>query len=107
MEKLLIVEIGRPIVEDVKGQLGEPDKVISIQRPIIEPEIPKIAGEVYKAIRELASGGNIVKLILSGPLALAFQVGQLVGLSHFKIQVYHFSGGRYKPVPSVSREDMF
>jgi len=107
MEKLLVVEIGRPIVDDVINQVGKPDKVISIQRPILEAEIPKIAGEVYKAIRELASGGNIVKLILSGPLALAFQVGQLVGLSHFKIQVYHFSGGRYKPVPSVSREDMF
>ncbi|MEM2550458.1 MAG: SAVED domain-containing protein, partial [Nitrososphaerota archaeon] len=72
-----------------------------------EDEIPKIAGEVYKVVKELASGGKVVNLVLSGPLGLAFQIGQLIGLSHFKVQVYQFSAGRYKPVPPVSREVMF
>jgi hypothetical protein len=105
--KVIVLEVGRPIVEDVEAQLGRPDRVISYKRPILEDEIPRIAGEVYNAVRELARGGESVALVLSGPLPLAFQIGQLVGLSHFKIQVYHYTAGRYKPVPPVTRDVMF
>jgi hypothetical protein len=105
--RIIVAEIGRPIVEDVKAQLGEPESIISYQRPILESEIPKIAGEIYKAVSRAASGGNEVHLVLSGPLGLAFEVGQLVGLSHFKVVVYQFSAGRYRPVPPVTREVMF
>ena len=106
-EKIVVIEIGRPIVEDVKLQIGEPDEVISYPRPILEDEIPIIAGQAYKLIKKHATGGNIVKLVLSGPLGLAFSLGQLVGLSHFKVIVYQFTAGRYKPVPPISREVMF
>jgi hypothetical protein len=88
-------------------QIGEPTEIISYPRPILEDEIPIIAGQVYKAIKKHATGGNIIKLVLSGPLGLAFSIGQLIGLSHFKIIVYQFTAGRYKPVPPVSREVMF
>ncbi|MEM4619604.1 MAG: hypothetical protein QXE70_04290 [Ignisphaera sp.] len=107
MAKIVVLEIGRPIVEEVKQQLGEPFKVISYPRPIIEAEYPQILREAYKAIREASRGGEEVILVLSGPLALAFQLGQLVGLSHFKIRVYQFSMGRYREVPPVTRDVMF
>jgi hypothetical protein len=105
--RIVVLEVGRPIVDDVEAQIGRPDRVISYKRPILEDEIPRIAGEVYNAIRELARGGEQVALVLSGPLPLAFQIGQLVGLSHFKVQVYHYTAGRYKPVPPVTRDVMF
>jgi len=107
MTKIIVLEIGRPIIEDVKAQLGEPFRVVSYPRPVIETEYPAILREAYKAIREAAQGGEEVILVLSGPLALAFQLGQLVGLSHFKIRVFQFSMGRYKEVPPVTREVMF
>ncbi|MEM2197378.1 MAG: hypothetical protein QW290_09890 [Sulfolobales archaeon] len=108
MARIVVLEIGRPIVEDVKAQFQqEPFAVISYPRPIIEAEYPKILKEAYKAIREAAQGGEEVILVLSGPLALAFQLGQLVGLSHFKIRVFQFSMGRYREVPPVTREVMF
>jgi hypothetical protein len=107
MPKIIAVEIGRPIVEDVKSQLGEPEAIISYQRPILESEIPLIAGEVYKAVVKAAGGGHEVHLVLSGPLGLAFEVGQLIGLSHYKVILYQFSAGRYRPVPPVTREVMF
>ncbi|MEM1518171.1 MAG: hypothetical protein QW789_03505 [Nitrososphaerota archaeon] len=107
MTKIIVLEIGRPIIEDVKAQLGEPFRVVSYPRPVIEAEYPTILREAYKAIREAAQGGEEVILVLSGPLALAFQLGQLVGLSHFKIRVFQFSMGRYKEVPPVTREVMF
>ena len=106
-EKIIVLEVGRPIVDDVKLQIGEPDDIVSYPRPILEDEIPIIAGQVYKLIKKHAIGGNTIKLILSGPLGLAFSLGQLVGLSHFKVIVYQFTGGRYKPVPPISREVMF
>lgn len=104
---IIVVEIGRPIIDEVKAQLGEPVEVVSYKRPILEEEIPQIAGQVYKAIKKHSGGGNVIHLVLSGMLGLAFSVGQLVGLSHFKIQLWQYSGGRYKPVPPVSREVMF
>jgi hypothetical protein len=105
--KIVVLEVGRPIVQDVKSMLGEPTAVISYQRPITEEEIPKIASEVYRAVAKAASGGHEVHLVPSGPVALAFQIGQLVGLNHYKVVVYQFSGGRYRPVPPVTREVMF
>lgn len=108
MEKRIVVlEIGRPIVDEVRQQLGETFEVISYPRPILESEYPEILKKAYNVIRKAASGGHEVHLVLSGPLALVFQLGQLIGLSHFKIIVYQFSGGRYRPVPPVSREVMF
>jgi len=106
-ERIIILEVGRPIVADVEAQLGEPSEVISYPRPILEIEYPEILRKTYDAIRRQAQGGHEVILVLSGPLALSFQLGQLVGLSHFKIRVYQYSGGRYREVPPVSREVMF
>jgi len=106
--KIVVLEIGRPIVEDVIAQFKQqPFRVISYKRPILEAEYPVILREAYNAIREASRGGSEVILILSGTLALAFQLGQLVGLSHFKLRVYQFSGGRYREVPPVTREVMF
>ncbi|MEM1510567.1 MAG: hypothetical protein QW096_11945 [Thermofilaceae archaeon] len=108
MVRMVVLEIGRPIKDDVVAQFGqEPFAIISYPRPIIEAEYPQILREAYKAIKEAARGGEEVILVLSGPLALSFQLGQLVGLSHFKIRVFQFSMGRYREVPPITREVMF
>lgn len=107
MTKIVVLEIGRPIVDDVKAQLGEPYATISYPRPVIEAEYPRILKEAYQKIKEAARGGEEVTLVLSGPLALAFQLGQLIGLSHFKVVPVQFSMGRYRQVPPVTREVMF
>jgi hypothetical protein len=105
--KVFVLEVGRPIVEDVKRELGRVDDVLSISRAISELEIPKIATQAYARIMRLASGGEEVAIVLSGPLALAFQLGQALGLGHAKIVVYQFSQGRYTKVPPLTREHLF
>ena len=105
--KVFVLEVGRPIVEDVKRELGKVDDVLSIPRAISELEIPKIAAQAYAKIMKLASGGEEVAVVLSGPLALAFELGQAVGLAHAKIVVYQFSQGRYVKVPPLTREHLF
>jgi hypothetical protein len=106
--KIVVLEIGRPITEDVKAQFNqEPYKVISYKRPIIEEEYPTIIKETYNAIREASRGGEEVHLILSGPIALNFQLGQVIGLSHYKLHIYQFSAGRYRETPPISREALF
>jgi len=107
MARIIVLEVGRPIVDDVKAQIGEPSAVISYPRPVLEAEYPKILKEAYQAVREAARGGEEIVLVLSGPLALSFQLGQLIGLSHFKVRVFQFSMGRYREVPPVTREVMF
>jgi hypothetical protein len=105
--KIFVLEIGRPIAEDVKNQLGRVDDVLSIPRAISEIEIPRIVAEAYKRVMRLAQGGEEVVIVLSGPLALAFQLGQAIGLSHAKVIVYQFSQGRYVRVPPITREHLF
>jgi hypothetical protein len=105
--KVFVLEVGRPVVEDVKRELGRVDDVLSIPRAISELEIPKIAAEAYKRIMKLASGGEEVTVVLSGPLALAFQLGQAIGLAHAKIVIYQFSQGKYVKVPPITREHLF
>lgn len=107
MTKVFILEVGRPIRADVEGQLGPADDVLSIPRAISEVEIPHLAGEAYRRIMALARGGEEVIVVLSGPLALAFQLGQALGLAHAKVQVYQFSQGRYVRVPPLTREHLF
>jgi hypothetical protein len=105
--KIIVLEIGRPVVDAVKAQLGEPFEVISYQRAISELEIPRIAKEAYNAIRRATADGSEVWLVLSGPLGLSFALGQLVGISHFRIICYQFSGGVYRPVPPPTRDLLF
>ena len=105
--KIVVIEIGRPIRADVERQLGPVAACVSYPRAVTEAEYPNVIREAYSAIREAASGGEEVWLVLSGPLALAFQLGQVVGLSHWKVVVYQFSGGRYVPAPPVTRDALF
>jgi hypothetical protein len=105
--RVFVLEIGRPIRQDVETQLGKVDDVLSIPRAISELEIPKIVAQAYAKIMKLASGGEEVAIVLSGPLALAFQLGQAIGLSHAKIVIYQFSQGRYAKVPPLTRELLF
>jgi hypothetical protein len=105
--KIFILEVGRPIRGDVENQLGKIDDYISITRAISELEIPKIAAEAYRKIMKLAAGGEEVIIVLSGPLGLAFQLGQAIGLAHAKVIVYQFSQGRYVKVPPLTREHLF
>jgi hypothetical protein len=105
--KIFVLEIGRPIKQDVEAQLGKVDDILSIPRAISELEIPKIVAEAYKRIMRLAAGGEEVAIVLTGPLALAFQLGQALGLSHAKIIIYQFSQGKYVKVPPLTREHLF
>jgi len=106
-KKLFVLEVGRPIVEDVRAQLGSIDDVLSIPRSVSDLEIPRIVAEAYRRIMRLGRGGAEVHVVLSGPLALAFQLGQAIGMAHAKVVVYQFSQGRYVKVPPITREHLF
>jgi hypothetical protein len=105
--KIFVLEIGRPIRSDVESQIGPISDIVTVPRAISELEIPKIAAEAYRKIMKLAAGGEEVAVILSGPLGLAFELGQAIGLAHAKVVVYQFSQGRYVKVPPITREHLF
>jgi len=105
--KVFVLEIGRPIRDAVEQQFGYVDDYISVPRAISEIEIPKIAAKAYHKVMNLAKEGDEVAVILSGPLGLAFEFGQAIGLSHAKVIVYQFSQGKYVRVPTITREHLF
>ena len=107
---IFVLEIGRPIKQDVASLFGVTESeihTISVMRAITETEIPEIAAKAYKKVMELARGGRPVYIVLSGPLALSFQLGQALGLSHANIVVYQFMGGKYVQVPPLTRTHLF
>jgi hypothetical protein len=105
--KVFVLEVGRPVRADVEREFGHIDEIVSVPRAISELEIPRIAAEAYHKIMKLASGGEEVAVVLSGPLGLAFELGQAIGLAHAKVIVYQFSQGRYVRVPPLTREHLF
>jgi len=105
--KVFVLEVGRPIREAVEKQLGVVDDYVSVPRAISEYEIPEIVAEAYRKIMRLAEGGEEVMVVLSGPLALAFELGQSLGMGHAKVIPYQFSAGKYVRVPVLTREHLF
>ncbi len=104
--KLLIVSIGRDIVSGAERQLGmRADAVVSADE-IRPEEFPRIRKEVYGHFK--AWQGESVRLVLSGPLALSFTLGQLVGLNHFDVTVMHYdsAAGRYVEAPVPERKEI-
>ena len=107
---IVVLEIGRSIVDDVRLQLGEPLAVISAKRTLECDEFPLFAWAAYEKIRETRRfiRENLeesvpVTLILSGPVSLNFQLGQLLGL-HEDIELYQYCKGDYVYVPKITRE---
>ena len=108
-EPIVVIEVGRPIVADAQEQFGEERVVaaISAVRTLQPEEFPKFAAEAYKALVQVARRvKGRVHIILSGPVSMNFQLGQLVGLSHLDIQIWQWFAGEYKPIPPVKREMM-
>ena len=107
MVKIFVLEVGRPIRGAVEKQFGKVDDYVSYPRAISETEIPKIVAEAYRKIMKLAEEGEEVYIILSGMLALSFQLGQVIGLGKVKVTVYQYSMGKYVRVPPITREHLF
>jgi hypothetical protein len=105
--RVFVLEVGRPIRADVEREFGHVDAIVSVPRVVSELEIPKIAAQCYREIMKLAQGGNEVYVVLSGPLGLAFQLGQAIGLAHAKVVIYQFGQGKYVRVPPLTREHLF
>ncbi|MCS6767478.1 MAG: hypothetical protein RMJ59_06665 [Candidatus Nitrosocaldus sp.] len=112
MAKIVVIEIGKSVVGAVIKHLGRPYAVVSYPREVHISEFKKILKEAYQKINDAISspgeGGSDdgeVWLILSGPLALVFQLGQIVGeMSNVKVLQYY--NGEYHIVPSISRDEL-
>lgn len=103
------LQVGRPVSEAVKKQFGQLDCLIDVKEVVgdhtlaLPEHYEAVARAVYAAVA--AGQGKNVHLVLSGPVALSFLIGQCVGLFHFQITVYQFapSSGSYEPMPRPTR----
>lgn len=107
---VVALQVGRPISEAVKKQFGQVDVLVDV-REVLNGEHTLSLPEHYEALSRAvyaalcAGQGKNIHLILSGPVALSFLVGQLAGLFHFQLTVYQYtpSAGSYAPMPRPTR----
>lgn len=107
---VVALEVGRPVSEAVKKQFGQLDCLVSCQEVVgvntlaLPEHYELLCKAVYAAIAQ--GQGKNIHLVLSGPVAVSFLVGQLVGLMHFQLTVYQFSPstGSYEPMPRPTRD---
>lgn len=102
---VVALEVGRPVSEAVKKQFGQLDCLVTAELMLgtnlltLPGHYEALAKAVYTA---LCQGQNkSCHLVLSGPVALAAIIGQMVGVMNFNLTVYQFSPstGSYEPVP--------
>ncbi|MEM0364512.1 MAG: hypothetical protein QW450_02440 [Candidatus Nitrosocaldus sp.] len=116
MAKIVVIEIGKSVVGAVIKNLGRPYAVVSYPREVHISEFKKIVKEAYQKINDALSSNvdssvdsdssnNEVWLILSGPLALIFQLGQIVGEVD-NVKVLQYYNGEYHIVPSISKDEL-
>ncbi len=107
---IVCLQVGRPVSEAVKKQFGQLDVLVDVgqvlggEHTLSLPEHYEILVKaVYDAI--CSGQGKNIHVVLSGPVALSFLIGQVVGLFHFQLTVYQFSPstGGYEPMPRPTR----
>ncbi|MEM0367280.1 MAG: hypothetical protein QW383_02120, partial [Candidatus Nitrosocaldus sp.] len=62
--------------------------------------------KINDALSSDESDSEEVWLILSGPLALIFQLGQIIGSDMGNVKVLQYYNGEYHIVPSISRDEL-
>lgn len=109
---LVVIEIGKSILDDVRLTFGDPGAVISYTKTVDIQDIPKIAAEVYQGIlllikkmKEEGLQDQQLTLVLSGPVSLSFQIGQALGFN-YNIQLVHWDSSThdYILVPNLTRK---
>ncbi len=106
---IIALQVGRPVSEAVNKKFGHIDALVDVRAvtgvdTLCLPEhYEALTRAVYAAI--CAGQGKNIHLILSGPVALSFLVGQVVGVLKFQLTVYQFnpSAGGYEPMPKPTR----
>ena len=107
---VVALQVGRPVAEAVKKQFGQLDILVDVESALngehtlsLPEHYESLACAVYKAC--VAGQAKNIHLVLSGPVALSFLVGQMVGLFHFQLTVYQFdpSSGSYRAMPRPTR----
>ncbi len=102
---VVALEVGRPVSEAVKKQFGQldclvtADSVLGTSLLVLPEHYEALAKAVYFAL--CRGQDKSCHLVLSGPVALAAIIGQMVGVMNFRLTVYQYapSSGSYEPVP--------
>jgi len=93
---VIVVEVGRDAAAAVATQLGQVDYVIRWDGLLADiADYRKVVGDVKKIL-----GGTTgeIHLVVAGPLALAFVLGQEFGKFKSRVIFYQYTGGKYMPL---------
>jgi len=102
---LIILEIWRPIAKQAEKFFNKKaDKVISYPEIQVK-DFPKIVNEFYHSLSQNEEN----YIVLSWPVSLNFQLGQVVWLNHFKIKLFQYNAENqsYEELENISRKMLF
>ena len=102
---LIILEIWRPISKQAEQFFDKyADKIISYPE-ITTKDYPKIVKEFYNSLSQ--NDENFI--ILSWPVSLNFQLGQVVWLNHFKVKLFQWNAEKqvYEKLENIWRNVLF
>lgn len=93
---LLAVQIGKRIEKDVQRYFPEEKQTVFLPYlPHVQfgsDDIRPLVTEFYRKLSELCRvNAQPVKIVLSGPVALAFMFGMMAGYGKFNVEIYHLN----------------
>jgi hypothetical protein len=104
---IFVLEVSRRISTDLQIRYkGEPHYTVTYVKSLSPNELSLMALFTYKIIQLVNAlhNGPTIHLYMAVPATLAFQLGQLVGIDLFKVQLYQLIEGNYHRVPVLKRK---
>ena len=103
----LVLEFSRKITTDFQIRYKrEPHYTITYVKSLKPKEVTYMALFTYKIIHLINAlhKGPLIHLYMAAPATLAFQIGQLIGIDLYRIQLYQLIEGNYYRIPMMSRK---
>lgn len=104
--RFIIISIGRDIVSSAETVFQrKADEVVNVGE-LSTDQFGTIRASVYQCFQRHAA--YPIDLVLSGPVALSFTLGQIIGLNHFDITVFHYNSAQreYQAVSPPHRSEI-
>jgi hypothetical protein len=104
--RLIILALGRDVVAAAERMLGQKADAIIKRAELTPEEYPEVRNEFYQYLKKWQE--EPLKVILSGPVAFNFTLGQMVGVNHFDLEVFQFNAEKrcYDSIFSPSRSEL-
>ena len=86
--------------------MGQKADMVIKMAELTPEEYPELRSDFYQYLKKWQE--ELLKVILSGPVAFNFTLGQMVGINHFDLKVFQYNAEKryYDSIFSPSRSEL-